>query len=100
MTLYELGQESGRAYLVWELAEGQTLDELARAGRISDRDVARIGAEFCDALAHAHANGVVHRDIKPENVLVRPADRRRLRAGAARAKLMDFGIAHLPTARS
>ena len=94
VTLYELGQDSRRAYLVSELAEGETLDELARSGRISDRAVARIGAELCDALDHAHANGVIHRDIKPQNVVVRPADQP-LPAGSARAKLMDFGIAQL-----
>ena len=94
VTLYELGEDGRNAYLVSELAEGETLDELARAGRISDRAVGRIGAELCDALAHAHENGVVHRDIKPQNIVVRPADRP-LPAGSPRAKLMDFGIAHL-----
>ena len=94
VTLYEMGEDGRRAYLVSELAEGETLDELARAGRISDRAVGRIGAELCDALGHAHDNGVVHRDIKPQNVVVRPSDEPRP-AGAPRAKLMDFGIAHL-----
>ena len=94
VTLYEMGEDGRHAYLVSELAEGETLDELASTGRISDRAVGRIGAELCDALAHAHANGVVHRDIKPQNIIVRPADTP-LPAGAARAKLMDFGIAHL-----
>lgn len=94
VTLYELGEDGRHAYLVSELAEGETLDALATSGRISDRAVARIGAELCEALEHAHANGVVHRDIKPQNVVVRPADRP-LPAGTPRAKLMDFGIAHL-----
>jgi eukaryotic-like serine/threonine-protein kinase len=94
VTLYELGEDDRHAYLVSELAHGETLDELAREGRISDREVALIGAELCDALEHAHAHGVVHRDIKPQNVVVRPADEP-LPPGSARAKLMDFGIAHL-----
>jgi eukaryotic-like serine/threonine-protein kinase len=94
VTLYEMGEDGRNAYLVSELAEGETLDELAKSGRISDRVVGRIGAELCDALAHAHENGVVHRDIKPQNIVVRPADRP-LPAGSPRAKLMDFGIAHL-----
>src|SRR5213076_39203 len=56
-----------------------------------DRDVARIGAELCDGLTHAHQRGVVHRDVKPQNVMVvaEPA------AGAGFAKLADFGVAHL-----
>jgi eukaryotic-like serine/threonine-protein kinase len=94
VTLYEMGEDGRRAYLVSELAEGETLDVLAAAGRISDRSVAAIGAELCEALAHAHDNGVVHRDIKPQNVVVRATDKP-LPAGAPRAKLMDFGIAHL-----
>jgi hypothetical protein len=93
-TLYELGEDGKRAYLVSELAEGGTLDELAREGRISDREVAEVGVELCAALAHAHENGVVHRDIKPQNVTVRSADAP-IPAGAARSKLMDFGIARL-----
>jgi hypothetical protein len=94
VTLYELGEEGRRAYLVSELAEGPTLDELAREGRISDREVAQVGVELCEALDHAHASGVIHRDIKPQNVTVHPADAPRP-AGAVRSKLMDFGIARL-----
>jgi hypothetical protein len=89
--LYELGHDEDAAYLVSELVDGATLAELSRAGAVSDRDVARIGAALCDALAHAHARGVVHRDVKPGNVMVvaEPA------AGAGFAKLTDFGIARL-----
>jgi eukaryotic-like serine/threonine-protein kinase len=93
VALYELGSDDERVYLVSELVAGGTLGELARAGSLSDRDVARIGVALCDALAHAHARGVIHRDVKPQNVLVvdEPA------AGAGFAKLTDFGVAHLAT---
>jgi eukaryotic-like serine/threonine-protein kinase len=94
VTLYELGESGGRAYLVSELVEGGTLDELAADGALSDRDLAELGAELCEALAHAHAHGVVHRDIKPQNVIVRDLELPSP-AGAARAKLMDFGTASL-----
>jgi eukaryotic-like serine/threonine-protein kinase len=90
VTVYELGERAGRALLVSELVPGQTLGALRRAGELTDRDVAEIGADLCDALAHAHAHGVVHRDIKPENVIVRDDDR-----AGRRAKLMDFGIARV-----
>jgi serine/threonine protein kinase len=52
------------------------------------RRVVEIGRQLCDALAHAHARGVIHRDLKPGNVIV---DRQ------GRAKLLDFGIAKLFT---
>ena len=88
VTLYELGERDGHALLVSELVDGSTLDRVARDGSISDRDVARIGTDLCDALGHAHGRGVVHRDVKPQNAIVRPFD-----SGGRRAKLMDFGIA-------
>ena len=88
VTLYELGERDGHALLVSELVEGATLDVRARRGELSDRDVAEIGADLCEALEHAHARGVVHRDVKPQNAMVRPFD-----ASGRRAKLMDFGIA-------
>lgn len=92
VTLYEMGTEGPRAYLVSELVDGLTVREAARSGALSDRDVAEIGADLCDALEHAHAQGVVHRDIKPQNVAVPDADEV---TGSARAKLMDFGTASL-----
>ena len=81
VTLYELGERDGRALLVSELVPGQTLAALRAAGGLCDREVAEIGADLCDALAHAHARGVVHRDLKPENVIVRDD----ARAGAGRS---------------
>jgi eukaryotic-like serine/threonine-protein kinase len=89
--IYELAADEHDVYLVSELVRGRTLAELLRAGAISDRDVSRIGADLCDALAHAHARGVIHRDVKPQNVMVvaEPA------AGVGFAKLTDFGVAHL-----
>ncbi|MGH2951505.1 MAG: serine/threonine-protein kinase, partial [Solirubrobacterales bacterium] len=90
VTLYELGERAGRVLLVSELVPGSTLTELRDAGELSDRDVGELAADLCDALAHAHAHGVVHRDVKPENVIVRDDQQ-----AGKRAKLMDFGIARI-----
>jgi eukaryotic-like serine/threonine-protein kinase len=95
VTVYELGRRGGRALLVSELVPGATLAELRAANSLSDRDVAELGADLCDALSHAHAHGVVHRDVKPQNVIVRDDNE-----AGRRAKLMDFGIARLAGATS
>jgi serine/threonine protein kinase len=87
VTLYEMGEEDGNALLVTELVEGSTLARLAHEGVLSDREIGEIGADLCEALDHAHSRGVVHRDIKPQNV--------QITEGEPRAKLMDFGVAHL-----
>ncbi len=88
VTLYEMGEEEGNALLVTELVEGSTLANLHRRGQLSDREIGEIGADLCEALDHAHSRGVVHRDIKPQNVQV-------IEDTEVRAKLMDFGVAHL-----
>jgi hypothetical protein len=89
VTLYEAAVDDDGAYLVSELIRGHTLDQLLADGRLSDRDIVAIGIALCDALAHAHDQGVVHRDVKPANVLIpsRPA------TVAQIAKLTDFGVA-------
>jgi serine/threonine protein kinase len=88
VTLYEMGEEDGNALLVTELVEGSTLARLSYGGELSDREIGEIGADLCEALDHAHSRGVVHRDIKPQNVQV-------IEDAEPRAKLMDFGVAHL-----
>ncbi len=91
VTLYEAAVDDEGAYLVSELVRGRTLDALLEQGKLSDREIVEIGLSLCDALAHAHSEGVIHRDVKPSNVLVP----NRSSGSGDRAKLTDFGVAHV-----
>lgn len=70
--VYDAGTlRDGRPYLVMELCpDGSLDDELRRGGPMNAARVCRIGASLADALAAAHAAGILHRDIKPANILI------------------------------
>ena len=85
VTVYDVGDDGRRPYLVMELVEGRDLAELLAArGPLPPAEAARIADQMLTALGAAHDRGLVHRDVKPGNVLV-------TRDGTA--KLADFGIA-------
>ena len=84
-TLYDIGHDDGRDYLVMEFLEGQTLAERLIEGAIPSGEMLRIAVQIADALDNAHRQGMVHRDLKPGNVML-------TRDGA---KLLDFGLAKL-----
>ena len=86
-TLHGLQPHGASFLMVMEFVPGATLDALLRRqGPVPWTRAVTIVMHMLDALAHAHAQGVVHRDIKPANVMLTPDER---------VKLMDFGIARL-----
>jgi serine/threonine protein kinase/Tol biopolymer transport system component len=84
LPLFDSGSAGWILYYVMPYVDGESLRQrLVRDGALPIREAVRILRDVADALAHAHAHGVVHRDIKPENVMLR--DRHAL--------IADFGIA-------
>ena len=84
-SVYDFGEAGGRAWLVLELVEGESLAAtLRRDGRLTADRTLCVVSQTATALQAAHAAGVVHRDVKPGNLLVGPD---------GRIKVTDFGIA-------
>ncbi len=86
VTVFDVGWDQGKPYLVSELLEGETLGHRLRRGCLGVRESAGIAAQIAHGLAAAHEKGIVHRDLKPDNVFL-------TRQGPV--KLLDFGVAKL-----
>ncbi len=87
VTIYDVGEQEGIAYIAMEFLEGRSLQQIMKAGeRLPFDQVAELVAQIADGLDHARGYSIVHRDVKPANVMVSPS---------GRAKLTDFGVAHL-----
>lgn len=85
--LVDAGEESGDLFAVFELVPGLTLRQVLEVeGRLGTAEAVHLMSQVLDALACAHARGVVHRDLKPENIMVTQTGLRR------NALVLDFGL--------
>jgi TOMM system kinase/cyclase fusion protein len=84
VTVFDVGLDGGRGYIVSDYLDGQTLHDWLKSHWPTWQESARIAAELAEALAHAHAHRTVHRDLKPGNIIL---------TEGLRPVLVDFGLA-------
>ena len=90
---YGFGRDSQHVYIAYEYIPGRTFREAMRSGELDDDSAIEAAIQILDALAHAHARGIVHRDVKPSNVLLAEGPR-------VSVRVLDFGLAQIHEAET
>jgi len=86
VTIYDIAEENGMAFIFMELVNGPQLEQLLSAGIADSQVVLNILRQTAAALDYAHKKGIVHRDIKPANIMIHED---------GQAKITDFGVAKI-----